>query len=363
LTATASQQPIARSGADTRLRHFLRQWKSSLLAGMPNWLRALGSDVDQHWQMEIADGQLYCRGRDGARHPFEQIDARQRAELASANSRIELSVPQEMTLRTELPLPAVSASLLADVVRHLLPRHTPFDAQNAHYAYRTSSDSADRQRRLELLLLPKTQLADAREQLARAGIQLDRIGVTDSDAAVAELDLLAADDPLRRQRRGSWLRRLLLAGAAALLLVNIALPFYQQSQQIAALQAQIDTLENDASAARKLPTEINAIEQRAEFMRQQQADALDALSMLDALTLALPDDSWLQRLQVGGGKLEIIGESTNASLLLERLQAAPQFAEPNFSRAVVRNPRSGRERFTISARIAAANSGQSEAAQ
>lgn len=335
-----------------RLRHFLRWWRGALLASLPSWMRALGSDISRYYRLRLEDDGLRLHG--GGHHGLSLNTAAPMTLMALANpgAHITLEVSTSHALTKRVPLPAVSGSLLADFARHLLPRHTPFDAESAHYTHRLVT--APHGRAMELVVVPRRVLAETTSQLAAHGIRLDCLRVTGGDPLLAQLDLLSADDPMRRRRHGSPLRRLLVASLVLLLVVNIALPFDRQAQTAEALRASIDALREDAEAARALPSQIDAIEQRASFMQIRHAAALDTLEILEVLSTTLPDDTWLQRLQLAGAKAEIIGESENASALIERLQAQPLFTQPEFTRALVRNSRSGKERFTLSARLGAA---------
>jgi general secretion pathway protein L len=75
--------------------------------------------------------------------------------------------------------------------------------------------------------------------------------------------------------------------------------------------------------------------------------------LLNDLSILIPHDTFLQRLQRKGNKLTLKGESASASSLIEQLEASPLLSEVRFSSAVTQLPGSDRERFAITAVVSA----------
>jgi general secretion pathway protein L len=73
--------------------------------------------------------------------------------------------------------------------------------------------------------------------------------------------------------------------------------------------------------------------------------------MLEALSRALPDDAWLNRLEVEQGIVRLAGASANAAALIGRIEASGHFTDVQFAAPTTLAEGEGQESFTITARI------------
>ena len=65
----------------------------------------------------------------------------------------------------------------------------------------------------------------------------------------------------------------------------------------------------------------------------------------------MPDDTYLTHLKVNQERVEIKGESDNANSLIPKLNVSKNWYTPEFIGAVVPNPRTNKEKFTIKAML------------
>lgn len=75
------------------------------------------------------------------------------------------------------------------------------------------------------------------------------------------------------------------------------------------------------------------------------------MDLLRELTAILPDDTWLERLQIKGDNLQIIGQSAKASALIGIVDTSKFMNSPGFASPVTIDPRFGKERFMLNARV------------
>ena len=77
------------------------------------------------------------------------------------------------------------------------------------------------------------------------------------------------------------------------------------------------------------------------------------VDVLRELTGLIPDQTWVQQMELRHGKLQIRGESSQATALLERLETSEMFSGVGFRSPLVQVPAKDLERFHISADLAA----------
>ena len=75
------------------------------------------------------------------------------------------------------------------------------------------------------------------------------------------------------------------------------------------------------------------------------------LEVLADLTRRIPDDTSLDKLAINDGKLVVVGQSRAAPALVGLLQESPVLRSPALSGAVQADPRTGRDRFTLTAQV------------
>jgi general secretion pathway protein L len=90
------------------------------------------------------------------------------------------------------------------------------------------------------------------------------------------------------------------------------------------------------------------------FMGQPNRAKGSALEILLAATRAMPDDSFLTSFDVQGGQVTMAGSSEAAAKLINALARSAAFREPVFDSAVLQSDGDDLEKFTISAKLAAA---------
>ena len=73
-------------------------------------------------------------------------------------------------------------------------------------------------------------------------------------------------------------------------------------------------------------------------------------SLVDRLSAALPDDAWLDRIEVNGREIRITGLTGNANELLAQLGRQPGLADARATGANVRDNTLNKERFTFEMR-------------
>jgi general secretion pathway protein L len=149
------------------------------------------------------------------------------------------------------------------------------------------------------------------------------------------------------------LRRAVLTALAVLCLVElggaaaISYAWQRADTSLAAVAAEI------AEQRRKLPTNpqtpIAGRDVDAILARKQSSPV--AVLVLDALSSALPDDTWLTELRLAENRVRIVGISRNVAALVPVLEATPGFAEPSFFAPTTRLPDGQGDRFHLEARL------------
>jgi general secretion pathway protein L len=256
-------------------------------------------------------------------------------------------------LHTPASLPLAVEKNLSEVVGFEFERLVPFKRPDVYYSYRiVARDKSAQLLRLELLVLP-------RADVARVARSLDGFGLRLADVELAEgpAGPVVASIPIESDKRGGTgstakISTGLAATALTLALLCLAIPFWRASASIASLTAQVADARRQADAAAGVQREIDSTRQERQYLLGRKRTSSTVTEILAKLTNLLPDDAYLTELSVAGDRLHLVGAAGSATALLTLIDQSQAFRNAAFQSSIVQDSRLNRERFDITARIA-----------
>lgn len=358
--------PLAREWQ--RLRHrfdqtaipgWLTWWWQSLTSWVPpRWRRLLSRRGAALWLVPDGD-QLNLRLADDAAPAVaiplaaaDRLESHLDPETAQRPRRLLL--PEGRALRCALELPAAAAERLRDVAGFEIDRQTPFQMDQVVYDARILSASPERGTlHAELVVLPKAQLDAALKPLGGLAATLEAVDLAGPNGPIG-INLLP---PERRFSRVDPARRTqLILLAVAMLSIWYALwqTLENRREAVDRLQANIEQQRAEARQVSSLRQRLTDAVDGAGFLAEQRAQRPPVIALMEDLSKRLPDVTALERLNLNGNDLIIIGYSSEASATVSRLQESPYLRSPALSGAVQPDRISGRDRFTLNAEVVAA---------
>lgn len=267
------------------------------------------------------------------------------------HTRLLVTLPDAGLLHKVIQLPDATEPRLATVLGYELDRHTPFTPEQASFGYRVlGRDRAARSLEVELFVMPNEQrqrLVDALETcaLVPAWIVPERLA---NDISLRHQLNLMPESSVVSSRKRRYAGRLALL---CLVLATVAGLFYLQQLHLQRLREQVTPLQQDAQLAEQVRSEADALQRSARFVVQRRQQQPSVLMLLDELTRQVPDNTWVNRLELQGRELQVQGESSNASALISSLESSELLRDVSFTSPITINPRSRKERFSLKAEI------------
>jgi general secretion pathway protein L len=264
-----------------------------------------------------------------------------------------LVLPATAGLRRRLALPAAAAERLRDVVSFEIDRQTPFSVDAVAFDARIlGRRPSDGQLDVELVAVPHASLQPRLQVLGVLADTLAGIDLADSAGAPLRVNLLPSAQ--RRQRVDSW--RAWNWALVGLALLALAVGLWQVlANRRAAADAFEQSVEARAGAARRAALQrqrlVDAVAGQT-FLDQTRAGRPSAIEVIDELSRRLPDSTYLEKLAIENDKLLLIGLSSEASALVDRLEGSKLWKAPALTGAVQPDPRTRRDRFTLTADLA-----------
>lgn len=347
-------------------RCFFDWWFGELGHFVPESIRRSLARVGQRGSLILSLGPsevalTYEHG--GRLRPLAVVDPASggaRQELAAALGRgtslwrkpLCLRLPASGALRNIITLPLAAESSLHQVISYELDRHTPFKAQDVHFAVRVVSRETSAQRlRVELTIISRAVIDAALAAARGFGFKPDCVDIGSGDPTKPPSPLILEDERPATRRFARWLN--ITLGGAVLILAAIAvyLPIQTEEMQAARIESQLAEVKKKTVELRRVSDQIAALRDDGTFLVNRKRRAPNASEILATVTKIMPDDTWLVEFQLSAAELQLAGFSASASDLIGFLEHTPIFRNTAFRSPVTQDPASQRERFHIAARV------------
>lgn len=284
------------------------------------------------------------------RQQFE--DVRIQNELEESPCFLLLNV--DSILAREVSLPVAAEANLAQVLAFEMDRQTPFRASSVYFDWRVlERGGAGGKLRLMLYVIPRGELDQAVKRLSGTGASLAGVDLRENGGTLG-LNLLPEERRHRVVNRKARLNWALGGVAAALLASVMALSLALRSHQVAELEQAIASVRDEAMQVDRIRNQIENASEAAGFLALRRAESPLAVELLADITRILPDDTYLDRLVIGRGNVQLQGKSRNAQQLIELVNESPYLAAAAFRGSTRLDARTGLEIFEINAQITAA---------
>jgi general secretion pathway protein L len=341
-------------------RQVLRTALSGLLP--LSWRQRLGIERRRLLLCPRPGGLQLQEWREGRARSIGAVPADDLDVLEPLNARLDRSaadVPRWLVLDSSqvlvrpMLLPIASEAHLNEVMAHEIDRQTPFAADQVCYQGRVvARDPVQKQLRAELVVLPKARLDAALSRLGPLAQGLAGVDVEGGDGNLLGVNLLPLSRRAARSDRNRWLELGLAALFAALVVAAMLLALKHRQTVLLDYQQRVAAATGEAREARKLRGLLAGSTAAENFLANRRARQPTTLELLADITRRLPDTTWLEKISVADGNIVLIGQSQQASSLVGLLQGSSLIVTPALTGSVQTDPRSGRERFTLTAKLA-----------
>lgn len=278
-------------------------------------------------------------------------DAKSTFPLPDRLRQTILHLPEGKILSRNITLPLAAEENLREVLSFEMDRQTPYRASEVHYDYAVTERAAqDKTLSLRLFVAPRKLVDQALQVLTTNGIHPDVVvpHASDNPDDLA-INLLPADTG---NSRGVFLRRLngsLAALAFLLLATAVSLPLIQKDRVLDSLQAQLASATTAAQAGNKLRQEVEQLVDGSSYLVKKKQAEVTIMQILREMTAVVPDDTWVNRIDISNGEIQLHGQSGSAAGLIATIEASTLFHNTRFRSPVTQVVNTEQERFHLSA--------------
>jgi general secretion pathway protein L len=263
-----------------------------------------------------------------------------------------LALPAAAGLRRAMVLPAAAEPRLREVLGFEIDRQTPFTTAEVQYDARIIGPRDDGQLDVELVVVPAPVLEQALAALGPHAGTLTGVDLQSGDGRTLGVNLLPG--ARRHQRADPWLAWNLALATLSVLLLAVALwqTLANRERAAEAFEREVEQLAAQARTVSAEKQQLFDLVEGLAFLQATRAGRPTTVEVLDELSRRLPDTTYLEKLSIEDNRILLIGLSREASTLVRVLEGSPLWRSPALTGALQPDPRSGRDRFTLTAELA-----------
>ncbi|MEN4751033.1 PilN domain-containing protein [Pseudomonas sp. Ps21-P2] len=335
------------------------------LLSVPAPLRAYLANVERRWQGSVAQRvwQLWLaelrscvpvrlRHRFSAQVPVQthRWPITMPGPEVQAGARQVLMLPTPLVTIHHLQLPTAAARDLTAVVGYELDKYTPYPRDQLLYVVRQGGRSAG-WLQVTLIAILRERLNAILAECGAHGLTPQRVDVCAEDGTPLGIDLLPdAARPLN-PRAGIDRRRVLAGSCAVLLITLMGLWLHDRQQRLQGMRATVQAQKAEVAQVQQLRQQLTNTLGAADYLSRHKAARPTMAALMSELTACLPDDTWLEQLEIDADDVSFSGQSVRASALISRLKDCRSLENPQFQGVIQPDAASGKERFALHARL------------
>lgn len=355
------------SYAKTPVPGFLAWWGTNLVACLPAPLRAIVGERADTLLLEPRDDALVIwREQSTGTHELASLDhamdtqsrvlevTRQRERIDDPALRTVLCLPADRVLRRRLQLPAAAEENLQQVLAFEMDRQTPFKADQVYFDQEvTERHRETRTISVDVVVIPRQRLDEELQRIGGSRLELDGVDVwrDQSGGARRGVNLLLPEQRMRRRNLRLPLNLGLAALALVLLFVNLSEMVSNRAAAVEAMRVEVEGSGKEAREVAALRNTLSDSLEGANFLANKKRSEPVFIAVLDDVSRRLSDDTFLERLNYESGKINLQGQSKEAANMISVLAASPYLTNPTISGQITPDPRSGKDRFQITADV------------
>ncbi|MGK2951264.1 MAG: PilN domain-containing protein [Thiobacillus sp.] len=267
---------------------------------------------------------------------------------------VGICLPATQVLRKEVILPLAAAENLTQVLGFELGRQTPYTSDHAYYDQRLLREDRSGNRLHVLLgVAPKTVIDEILSTLAAWGVAAQAVMVSDElESSGNCLNLLPARLRPKPSRAAYWLYAAMAGVTLALFAVLLATPLWKKREVVIALHPVLAQAQQQADAVDALKQEQERLLAEYNFPTEHKLVTPAKVALLEEVTRILPDNTWLQQLEIHGTEISMQGNTGSSARLIGLFEQAALLENAHFKSPLVK-VQGGEERFQLAAGIKA----------
>jgi general secretion pathway protein L len=269
--------------------------------------------------------------------------------IALSPTSLVLQLPADCFFRRTMTMPHRARGKIATITKDELEHQTPFAIEDVYLASTIDRSSSSKDTiRVEQTIIKRSLVEEAAERIKIPVSTIAFVmpeGEPDVDSAVPLRHASVAET----QGRARFIK-LMVASTAIVALSAAVLIWWKRETVIASMEAELATVNRKVEIVQKAANTLAQTRASLQALRQRRTlpSAIDALRETSRL---LPDDTWVTEWRLQNDTFSMAGLSESAARLVGVFEGSPFFKEPNLNSPISFDAVTGKERFSLVARV------------
>ncbi len=314
---------------------FMRWWVAELSSLVPGWMRSSALDASRF-----------------APVPLQSVHAQMTPVQSTSARLLALTVPNDRILRKTITLPLATEENLRQVLEFQVEQHTPFVPGQVYFGYLLKSRDFERgQLTVDFVATPRGPVDAALKTLSELGTPAQAVFSQDMLAADELLNLLpsalATKSSALRLGANPWLAGLV----GVLALAALAMPIVIKREAVVQMFPWVEKGKKAAETVDAMRRELDARVEQHNYLLEKRQLSPTVIQVLEELTRVLPDDTWVQALDLKGKELQIQGETASSVRLIGLFEQSSLFKDASFRSSLTKGQLVGTEHYQLALQV------------
>jgi general secretion pathway protein L len=272
------------------------------------------------------------------------------AGAAPKSRPVALRLARDEMLIREAPAPRVPDRDLRRMLELDVDRLTPFRPDQVFVDVVPREADGAGPRRAVVAAIPRERALEAVARARAAGLDPRALGVASPDPAELALDFLPRMRQAGAVERPSVSRALVWGAVAVLAAANLGAAIGRDILDVRGLRRQVDAQRGAVNQALGLRRQVmDEQRRRADILLRRERG--EPLRMLDAVTGAVPNGAWVERLAWDGRTVRVAGYRRESVDVAAAMRSAPLLSEVRNSGADLLNRQAAGQPFDLTAEL------------
>jgi general secretion pathway protein L len=275
-----------------------------------------------------------------------------RGQLARAEQQaLALRFTGERAIRQDLALPQGARPVIGAIIRNKIEGLAPWALEDTAWGYRLAEDSGNGPLTVAIGAIGRKTLAGLLTALAAAGIKPIEVDIAD-DAETADPIVIDHSSDARRQRVATMLQTAVAAVVLGVVSVGAYGAFlaWRDYAEATRIEARMDTLKRELTGKPDASTAVGMLAEANRLVERKTAER-PVVAVLNDLTHAIPDGSWLTAIDLVDGQVTVQGRGGPAPELIQSIEKSEAFAAVNFASGTQHDDATDTDVYSITAAI------------
>jgi general secretion pathway protein L len=314
---------------------FMRWWLGELAQMVPARMRSAGLSADNYRLI-----------------PVESVKAHSGQPEDNDLREMALTLPVGRVLVKTLSLPLATEENMRSVLEFQMEQHTPFSVGDVYFGYRVLDRDVERgQLTVQLAVTPRDRVDQAIKGLGSHG---SNVRAVFSEEMLATGNLVNLYPTALLKTYSPWMRGpnpWLAALVGLLALTAMAMPLAIKREAVVQMLPWVEKGRKAAEAVDAVRRELETRVNQYNYLIEKRQMTPAVIQVVEELTRVLPDDTWVQMIEIKGKELQVHGETASSAKLIGLFEQSSVFREASFRSPLFKGQINGTERYQLAIQL------------